>query len=197
MQIFPKINIPNVQTIKAVSAQTVKRGRPNRTHKLLKWPCLLVWSCKNAVIIAEISFSLILPAPHIHEDGHWHLCSPFHTSSSEGNEDGDQSYHLLMHTWQHWQTVFLEFIPSSGRKSISLVQSPFSCNPTAELGTNTRQGLSVLSHMEQLSLGQGWSTLVGKRNSLLSFHLLWDVQMRTHQCFSRGKSTVWLRRASL
>lgn len=46
------VNIPNAQTVRTVPAQRLSncalgRGPPNRPHKLLKWPCTLLWSCKN------------------------------------------------------------------------------------------------------------------------------------------------------
>lgn len=121
--------------------------------------------------------------------------SYFHVSSPAGNECADQSYHLLVHT-QHHEKIMLSFIPSADRKTIPLVQCP-SCHRTAELGTNTPRDCRVLSHTEQPSLGQGWSSLMGKRIFLLNFHLLWDVQVRTHQCCRGGKGTVWLWRTSL
>lgn len=121
-----------------------------------------------------------------HEDGPWPLHSPFHTSSSAGSEDGDQSDHSLLCSWQHWPTAFLWFPLGYGRGSMSWCL--FLIVPSPAIPRQTWAQTTVFLHTQSSPARARLKDFDEKMNFLVNFHFLWGVHMRTHQCGSGGRT---------
>lgn len=133
-------------------------------------------SMQNGVTIAENLFSPMKMVPD--------PCTA--PSTPAGSEDGDQSEHSLLCSWQLWPTAFLWFPLGYGRQSISLVSAPdcpFSCHPTSDL-----EQTIVFLHTQSSPARARLKDFDEKMNFLVNFHFLWGVHMRTHQCGSGGRT---------